>query len=458
MKKKILSLLLLVTLFVCPVLSACGEVKVEEAEGKLTFYCVGEYGDVLSDFIKKYNKYCAVNDCFDDSIEVINFDDYGVLNDTLSTELMAGKGPDILSLNQKIPFEKLVRNSSLADVDKILSDADVNINFDDYNKVVMDSGVVGGKRVIVPLYYSVDILFSTKERLGKFGINIDCQNIADIADKVNEEGINTFLICPYSADSFFCSFIREYIDLEKGTTDFNTEEFRLLAESFKKALLNSQSCADLTAYSLTQEEKHSDYIFSCNEFDYYGGSFTDIAEIYHNVNSQGLTTAICPDFSRNNEVTANVEVGFAINANSKKTEKAAKFIEFLLSESSQGYFSGAREDVVDEMGVSLPVKNSVFEAAFKEAQKYTPNYSDESLSESDVNSAKNKCNRFLEEEYLPLVKNISKCDWYGKITQLSSNLYQNIAREIVGDYLDSKITLDSFVDKLTASFNLYLNE
>ncbi len=455
MKKRILAFFLMVLLAVCLILSACGEYATEETDGKLTMYTVGEHGDALNEFVKKYNKYCAVNDCFEDSVEFIYFDDYTQLNDTLSTELMAGKGPDILSLTQSLPFEKLVSNKSLADIDRLLSDSSVNINFDDYNKTIMDSGVVNGKRVLLPLYYSVDVLFTTQERLEEFGIDIEKENISQIANKINSENIDTHLVCPYSADSFYFSFIRNFIDLEKGTTDFDSEEFRQNAETFKKALLNSKAYADLSNFEFPSEETHSDFLFSCNEFDFYGGSFTDIAEIYHNTCADGVTPVICPDFSRNGEISANVEIGFGINANCKKTEKAAKFIEYLLSDSSQGYFAGAREDVLDEVGLSLPVKNSVFESAFSKAKDYNWYYPED---DADAAAMKENANEFLEKEYLPLVQSVKQCHWYGKSSQLSSYLYQNVARITISDYLKDKITLDKFSDKLSSSFNMYINE
>ena len=130
MKRKVLAVFLLAVIVLCPVLSSCDGFQMTNSD-KLTFYCVGDGGDELYEFLKKYNKYCAVNDSFEDSVEFISFESYNEMNSALATELMAGGGPDILSLTQTYPFEKLVRNNSLADIDEIVTAYDADVDFDD---------------------------------------------------------------------------------------------------------------------------------------------------------------------------------------------------------------------------------------------------------------------------------------------------------------------------------------
>ncbi len=70
--------------------------------------------------IQKYNNYCLKK--LDESyqIEIVEFDSEDTMLTKISTEIMAGKGPDIISLNQKLPFEKLIDNGSFADIDELL--------------------------------------------------------------------------------------------------------------------------------------------------------------------------------------------------------------------------------------------------------------------------------------------------------------------------------------------------
>lgn len=453
--KKLLALILVAVIILCPVLTSCsGTAKKYD---KLTFYCVGEYGDELCEFIKKYNKYCAVNDTIEDSVEFVYFDSTTEMNAVLSTELMAGGGPDILSITQTFPFEKLVRNGALADVDEILSENSSSLDFDDYNKIVMDSGVVDGKRYILPLYYRPDVLFTTEERLDENGIDLDTATFTSLTEAYKNGKFDMYLINPYSSDSFYFSFIRRYIDFENGTTDFESEEFRTLAEDLKAFILNGGTYAELAQYEFNYSENHSEYLFSANELCYYGGSLTDFARLYINALQEDVTPKLYPNYSRNGEVTASIEVGFAINANCTKTDKATRFIEYLLSEDSQGYFSGARDNV-SATGLALPVKNSVFDNAVKEAlafQGYV--WGEYELSEEELALVEQK-NKALTEEYLPMIESITSCNLYGYSSQLKSHLYVNVIGDIITDYMAGKITINKFVSRLTSAVKIYMNE
>ena len=473
--KKLISLIFVVIFALCPVLSSCtseaegvlnistgdeiaADVKHNSADDKLTFYCLGEYGDELYEFIKKYNKYCAVNDTYEDSVEFVYFESTAELNAVLSTELMAGKGPDILSITQGFPFEKLVRNSSLADIDEILENNNSSLDFNDYNKVIMDSGIFGGKRLIVPLYYRADILYTTEERLGM--CTADTQNFTfeSALNSYKNTKTDMYLLNPYSVDAFYFTFVRRFADFEKGTTDFESEEFSRGAEELKKLLLNEKSYSSLKNYEFQYTEDHSEYLFTSNEIFFYGGSLTDVARTYMNALSDEKNLTVCPNLNRNGKVAANVEIGFAINANCKKQDKAAKLIEYLLSDESQGYFSGGRNDS-SSSGVALPVKNSVFDKAVEEALEFHWYFSEE-LSETDeyvIELVKQK-NKFLTDEYIPLIEDISSANLYGYFSQTESYLYQNVIGEIISDYLNDKITTQKLVSRLTSALNIYMNE
>lgn len=458
MKNKIISLLLITILILCPLLSACSALQATDSD-KLTFYCVGE-SDELHEFLKKYNKYCAVYDCFEDSVEFVTFETYSEMNSALATELMAGGGPDILSLTQTYPFEKLVRNNSLADIDEIISTYGADVDFDEFNENVMNSGVVDGKRVILPLYYRLNALYTTSEKLEALGVDSESADYTKILENYENGKADSYLVNPYSAEAFYFSFIRQYIDFYSGTADFESDEFYTLAEKFRTALLNGGTYAQLLAYepetseNWREPEDNSAYIFSANESNYYGGSLTTYALDYLSALEYGYEPpVIVADYNRKNEVTASIEVGFAINANCKKMDKAAKLIEYLLSDSSQGYFGGGRDDT-NSFGLALPVKNSVFDNAVNEALNFESFWWGYSFNEETL-ELKNKA---LTEEYLPMIEKISSCNLYGYNSQLKSHLYQNVIGDVINDYLNGKITTNKFVQRLTSAVTIYMSE
>ena len=83
----------------------------------------------------------------------------------MSTEIMAGEGPDIISLNQNLPFEKLIENEAFLDINSLINNDETKdkIELDEYNSFIMNVGVYDGKRYIVPLSYGMDVLVSTQE-------------------------------------------------------------------------------------------------------------------------------------------------------------------------------------------------------------------------------------------------------------------------------------------------------
>ncbi len=50
----------------------------------------------------------------------------------MSTEIMAGEGPDIISLNQNLPFEKLIENEAFFDINSLINNDETKdkIEFD----------------------------------------------------------------------------------------------------------------------------------------------------------------------------------------------------------------------------------------------------------------------------------------------------------------------------------------
>lgn len=101
---------------------------------------------------------------------------------------MAGSGPDIISLSQKLPFEKLIESRSLMNIYDLLKDdnSSNSINLDDYNVNILNAGVYDNGLYIVPLFYGVDVLVSTEERLKNFdikennGFSLTYSNFSDV--------------------------------------------------------------------------------------------------------------------------------------------------------------------------------------------------------------------------------------------------------------------------------------
>ncbi len=139
--------------------------KSTQDNGKpLTIYCDKSERELVN-LINAYNG--QANE--EDRLEI---DTYGYDPNTreqvdaqkrLLTDLMAGKGPDLLLMT----LTSFSTNQTTAMGSGLFQDLNYYfeqnpIDWNDYNKVVMDSGLYQGKRYLVPLSYQIPIYTTTK--------------------------------------------------------------------------------------------------------------------------------------------------------------------------------------------------------------------------------------------------------------------------------------------------------
>ena len=158
--------------------SSCA-IKNNSEQNHLVYYTLNDE-DSLSWIIEKYNKYCINSNNPSFQIEVVKFNSEQEMSTQLSTEIMSGDGPDIISLDQPLPFEKLIENHAFADVDELINTYGSNIDFNDYNTKVMESGIVNRKRYFVPFFYCPNIFISTQEKLKEYDLNFSDFSYIDI--------------------------------------------------------------------------------------------------------------------------------------------------------------------------------------------------------------------------------------------------------------------------------------
>lgn len=169
--------------------SSCA-IKNNSEQNHLVYYTLNDE-DSLSWIIEKYNKYCINSNNPSFQVEIVKFDSEQEMSTQISTEIMAGSGPDIISLSQKLPFEKLIESRSLMNIYDLLKDDNSSnaINLDDYNVNILNAGVYDNGLYIVPLFYGVDVLVSTEERLKNFdikennGFSLTYSNFSDVFEK-----------------------------------------------------------------------------------------------------------------------------------------------------------------------------------------------------------------------------------------------------------------------------------
>lgn len=455
MNKKILSMLLVFILTFSFVLSACSKDESVSPDTPLTFYTLQDYRSHLVEVIEKYNKYCLLYGDYNDRVEVKYFETNAEMTEVLSVEMMSGGGPDIISLDYILPYEKLAKSGSFADIDKIISDYGSELDFADYNKVVMDSGIVDGKRYFVPLFYSPNVWATNESKLDKLDFTSDTFSYEALAEVLPQH--QGELAFSFDSVDFFYYFIDSFVDLKNGTHDFETEEFSK-ALDYVTVLQNDCGFEGIENNVDAQEKA---CLLQPPFAMYFGFSPLNFASMKLNRNNNEDNIAIVNNFSRDGEISAYVNMGFAINENCKQKEKTLKFIEYALGDRCQGYWCGELYDDTGFMGTNyldLPVKTAIYESALNKAYDYVGTLDEDStIDEADVEVLKAK-NKALDEDFKPIVENIKTCSLYDFNRINGTHYNHNVVYKLMNDYIDGNITKDVFIDRLCSATEIYMNE
>lgn len=456
MKNKIAIILTLQFIITVFAFSGCGESTASSNSSKLT-YCA-YYEDAICDIIERYNKYCTEH--YDESyqIEIVKFESQEEMNIKISTEVMSGDGPDIISLDQPLPFEKLIENHAFADVDELINTYGSNIDFNDYNTKVMESGIVNRKRYFVPFFYCPNIFISTQEKLKEYDLNFSDFSYKELSKQLSQEKVSCSLFGNESDNySLLYSFIDSYVNFDNKTTNFDTNSFLENIDYIKK-LINNDNTNENVYYNLYNSENNG-CILSTPKL-LFGGTIGGVKTAYYNIFLQNKTPAILPNFSYENKVTAYVECGIAINQHSDKKDKALRFIEYCLSEDVQEYWCGSRSDkgFSGTNEISLPVNNKAFDYAVEVETGEEWDYNEDGEFDEEEKEFSENVDSIFWKDYLGIIDDISGCTLYNYKNLKNTYYNSTVIGDIVDKYLSGDISKDKFIRQLSAATEIYLTE
>lgn len=420
MKNKIAIILTLQFIITVFAFSGCGESTASSNSSKLT-YCA-YYEDDICDIIERYNKYCTKH--YDESyqIEIVEFDSEDTMLTKISTEIMAGKGPDIISLNQKLPFEKLIDNGSFADIDELaeLYKSDI------------------------PLFYSPDVFITTEETLNKYNLTSSEFSFKALSEKLSKNKKEYSLFG--SADdniAFFYSFLDQYIDFNSGNTEFNSDKFSEDLDSIYSLIKNDTT--DENVYYFLYENINNGASILYKEMP----AFSIIVKTYSCLKYLGSTPVFVNNYNMDDDsISASIDVGIAVNDNCKNKEKLLPFIKYCLSCDVQKNMS--------EEYMYLPVNSDAMEKCIDSIDEAI-DFGDLIVSDKEkaiVETAQSAAIR----DYKYIINNITKCNLYG-FNYLSDTYFNSsVISDIVDKYLNGDISKEKFIRQLSAATEIYLTE
>lgn len=442
MKKIISAFLILQLVFVSFTFSGCHKNTTLNDSRCLKYYTYCE--DSICDLINKYNKYCTVNYNDTYKIEIIKFDSEEEMKLKMSTEIMAGEGPDIFSLSQKLPFEKLTDSKTIADVNELISEFSYDIGIDNCDSKIMDAGVIDGKRYFIPLFYSPDVFITTEETLNKYNLTSSEFSFKALSEELSKNKKEYSLFG--SADdniAFFYSFLDQYIDFNSGNTEFNSDKFSEDLDSIYSLIKNDTT--DENVYYFLYENINNGASILYKEMP----AFSSIVKTYSCLKYLGSTPVFVNNYNMDDDsISASTDVGIAVNDNCKNKEKLLPFVKYCLSCDVQKNMS--------EECMYLPVNSDAMEKCIDSIDEVI-DFEDLIVSDKEkaiVETAESAAIR----DYKYIINNITKCNLYS-FNYLSDTYFNSsVISDIVDKYLNGDISKEKFIRQLTAATEIYLKE
>ena len=251
------------------------------------------------------------------------------------TEVMAGDGPDLFLYDfLTMDVEKMARRGVFADLEPYF-EAD-NFDWTGYNQAVMNGGVWDGHRLVVPLSYSLPVLYTSLTALDETGFSVEsCDTFDGFLDEVEKMASDpeqtreifrdkdTFWPFPYYAGL-------PYVDYDRQTTDLSFPELELGASIYKnlKGVLEP-NFSDGNSLAGAADIRDGKCLWICPDFPLDG--FLLAAGGINKFDD----AVMLPIRDTQGGIQARITSAIAVRNSSSNLQIAYEFIKFLLSEEFQ---------------------------------------------------------------------------------------------------------------------------
>lgn len=473
--KKILCLLLSIIL-AFTTFSGCGyNSSFEEKPDNITYYTVKDVHFLNEKFIYNYNKSCEKEE---DKIEIIEFENEDALKNKLTTELMSGGGPDIMTenlfLSANLSLEKLISADAFLDLNALVDEdkSENKINWSDYNQKALQSGVLGGKRFCVPLYFIPNFLITSEEKYSKYigGKNpsLSFDEAINLCERLLENE-NDVTITPYmpffEMEGLLLDYIDYNVDLINKTFNFDSSGFKSAVSEIRR--LKSQLGQDgggtdevIIGGEGYEAPKPDSYIFEnqCSESPYF---------LYSNMvymEQRGeVPTLVGSPIGDSGVLSAQIASSIFVNKNTDKKDKVLKLIKYALSEESQNEIVGVNIKTYDPAfencsGYFFPINNKSLEKLMNTAESFEYNATesyyngdDDGVPGSDAEQAE------VSNGSKKLLRNA-----LNNISEFKLNVYYyyntSVIGELISSYLKGDVSEERFLSELEAKTRIYIEE
>ncbi len=177
-------------------------------------------------------------------IRVTAFEDRDEYRKRLSTEILAGEGPDIVLFNDRdLPtIRKMINSGVFCDMEAFIRN-DSEFDYSELNRKVFDCGVLNGKRYVVPLEYNLSTLYTTPGISKSGNISLEggdwsWDGIRSITNGYSDMEKNKYFLTSLQLKEVIIGSGLKLIDYEKRQVFFNSPDFVRLLKVYREICNN----------------------------------------------------------------------------------------------------------------------------------------------------------------------------------------------------------------------------
>lgn len=326
------------------ILSPAGEVVEKYVIRLASVYLSDGLKDAIIDFNRKNEEYRIT---FVDYSQYNTNDDYNAGRTRLNNDIIAGNIPDIIDMSG-LDFDTYASKGILADIGKLM-DADSTFNRSEYLENILKATEYKGKLLSIIPNYAISSYAVKEENIGGNKTSWTMADLAALREKFPDAEIMSS-VTRSDVLSIFCdTAIKNYIDMETGKCNFNSDEFYKfleLTKEFPEEINYDHSTAEdwnLRESAFRENRVLIDqfYIYSydriLSEFNKAGGPVSIVGFPV----PSGTGNTIVP------------ETELALSASSPYTDVCWQLIKYLLSSEYQNgsgdYTLSIRKDKLESM-------------------------------------------------------------------------------------------------------------
>ncbi|MFZ5965614.1 MAG: extracellular solute-binding protein [Bacillota bacterium] len=270
--------------------------------------------------------------------------DYETYVKNLNTQILSGKGPDIISV-AGLPYESYISKNILADLSDMM-DGDKSFDMSKYYTNIFDALKYNGNLYVLPTDFTFNVLMANQKILDQKSIKIDdskwtWDDFKSIAEEVTQKdgdngGGNRAALPSVSSMDLLNLFTggsySNYIDADGKNANFTSQGFVDLLNTVKAfgddSLTDSSVKTDMVSIlEAAGREAIVFYPYNITDYNMYGfmkSAFKEQLSLYN-----------IPSAGDSNGGTFTSSSIYAINRNSKYKSESWEFLKTLLSDDIQ---------------------------------------------------------------------------------------------------------------------------